>query len=405
MSIKEYDMKFLFITNPAYGHLNPQLGIISELVKKGHKVVVYNTQEFAEKIKQTGAEFRSPPFKIDKFELRQMDSALNIAEKILEIADPAITSLNNVVSYEHFDCLLHDAVSLWGKIVGLKNKIPTVSLVPSMAINSKVILAYTKYLLSDYWQEIKKPLRTLETFKRHSMFYKNIGEKTPPIFDLFINKERLNIVFTSRYFQPFAESFDSSYKFVGPIIFDRKEEQVPSELLQTDKPIVYVSLGTAFNDDIIFYKTLINAFSQLPYQAFISIGSYLKNSDLGKIPENVHVKNYLPQLEILKKSSLFISHGGMNSVNESLYFGVPMLLFPIIQEQHVNASRVEELGFGIYFHNKIINQGEIISAVQKILKDSFYSQNAKMISKTQHEAGGLTAAVNQILDYASRTTN
>lgn len=392
-------MKFLFFTNPAYGHLNPILGIVRELVKKGNKVVVYNTLEFAEKIKQTGSEFREPPFKIENFDLRMMNSAANIAEKVLDLTEKAVPAISKIIQAEKFDCLLHDSVSLWGKIAGIKNNIPAISLVPSMGINLKVILSFTKFLSSDYLQLVRQPLRTLQIFSNFSSVYKQIGEGTPLIFDLFVNKEKLNLVFTSDYFQPCRESFDSSFKFVGPVIFDRKEESVPAKLLQTDQPIIYVSLGTAFNDDIDFYKLLINSFSHLPYQVFVSIGNYLKAAELGKIPGNVYVKSYLPQLEILKKAALFISHGGMNSVNESLYFGVPMLLFPIIQEQHINSARVEKLEAGIYCKKEKTNKEILIKLINKMLTTEYYTKNAQKVGDTLVKAGGLKTAVENILSF------
>src|SRR3989344_1867575 len=392
-------MKFLFLTNPAYGNLNTVLGIITELVKKKHHVVVYNTEEFAEIIKKTGAECRLPPFSVGEFDTRKMNSALNIAEKILEITEIAVPPLTKIIQEEKFDCLFHDAMGLWGKLAAYRTKTPAVSLISSMAINKNVLLRYTKYLISDYLKEIIQPMRTLKILHSCNKIYKEMDNANDSIIDLFVNKEKLNLVFTSKYFQPISESFDPSFKFVGPIIFDRKEQAIPEKLLQTKKPKIYISLGTAFNDNIDLYKMLIKSISNSSYQIFLSIGNFIKPTDLGKIPDNIYISAYLPQLEILKEADLFISHGGMNSVNESLYFGVPMLLFPIIQEQRINASRVEELGAGIYYKQRIKGEEELITLTNKILSNNYYKKNALKIGQTLVKTGGLQTAVDHILAF------
>lgn len=396
-------MKFLFLTSPAYGHLNPMSGIMRELVKRNHKVIAYNTVEFADKIKQTGAVFREPPFKIGNFDLRQMNSAVNIAEKVLNLTEKAVPELTTILQKEKFDCLLHDSFNLWGKVAALKNNIPAISLIPCMAINLKVLLTYTKFLTTDYLQLVRQPLRTLQIFRGFKSIHNQTGNATPLIFDLFVNKEKLNLVFTSEHFQPCRESFDTSFKFIGPIIFDRQEEAVPDKLLNSKKPIIYVSLGTAHNDDVNSYKTLIDSFTGLPFQVFISIGSYVKPQQFNKLPKNVYIRNYLPQLEILKRSSLFISHGGMNSVNESLYFGVPLLLLPIIQEQRINSARVEELGAGIYYKNGTPDTAKLKLLLNKLLADKSYKNNAKKVGITLTKSGGLRTAVEYILNYVSQT--
>ena len=67
---------------------------------------------------------------------------------------------------------------------------------------------------------------------------------------------------------------------------------------------------------------------------------------LGNIPSNIWTYSYVPQLEVLQHTDLFITHGGMNSVNEAMYYGVPMLVMPVINDQPLNAAQVEKLKLG-----------------------------------------------------------
>lgn len=375
------------------------LGIVKELVKRGHEVIIYNTQDFAKKITEAGAEFRAPPVKFKEIDLRIMQSATTMAEISLYATELMVEPSVAIMKMEKPDCIIHDSLSLWGKLIGIRSGIPTIALVPSMGINIQVILTGIKHIIPDLIQLSKEPVKLLKIMRKYRSLYVKAGKNPPLIFDIFSNEEKLNIAFTSEYFQLCRNSFGSNYKFVGPIIYNRKETSIPGNLLRTEKPIVYIALGTVYNDNPDLYKRFISAFKNTKFQVFMSIGKYIKLSDLGEIPGNFYIKNYLPQLEILKKTALFISHAGMNSVNESLYFGVPMLLFPNIQEQRLNSARVEKLGAGIYVNKNIVSTDELINLANNICNNSSYKKNAQKIGKTLREAGGVEKAIEYILEF------
>ena len=161
---------------------------------------------------------------------------------------------------------------------------------------------------------------------------------------------------------------------------------------------IFISLGTVMNQDVVFYRECIKAFTGQPYEVVMVIGNKVAIEELGELPPNMHVKKYVPQLEVLKLTDLFLSHGGMNSVNESLYFGVPLLLFPQQDEQLMVARRVESLGAGLCM-NPGIKTGaeEIIQAVRRVLSDHEYAIQAERIGETFREAGGYKAAAGFIL--------
>ena len=253
-----------------------------------------------------GAEFRPPPTKIKEIDLRIMKNALKMAEVSLHTSALIVPALGIRIEEEKPDCLLHDSVAPWGKVIGKLTRIPTISLVTSMGLNYKVLLACTKYMLADYMLLLKKPLKTLNIIKAHRELYRKNGiSEVPPIYDLYGNREELNIVFTSTYFQLHRESFGKDYKFIGPIIYDRREAKLSDSFYQPGEKILYISLGTIYNDNPSFYKELVRIFSNTSYKVLISIGKYIKISDLGKVSDNILIKNYFPQLEILKKAKLF----------------------------------------------------------------------------------------------------
>src|SRR3989344_3691752 len=343
-------MKFVFLTIPAHGHLNPMLGVIRELVKRRHQVIVYNTADFADRIRETGAEFCLPPLTLDPVNFRLMKNALTLAKMSVDFSQAAVPALAKAIEKEAPDCLVHDSFSLWGKVVAKMLRLPAVALVPSIAFNLPVLWQAIPSLFSDFRLFISQPRRVWSVVSQYRRIYQENGLTKPPfILDLFANVEHLNIVFTSLYFQPKATSFDKHYRFVGPIIYERGEGELQKAILQSKKPLIYISLGTIYNDDYEFYKQIINIFANAPYRVLISVGRYISIKSLGHIPVHITVAPYFPQLKVLQQAALFISHGGANSINESLYYGVPLLLVPQIQEQRINAARVEELGAGIYF--------------------------------------------------------
>ena len=142
-------MKFIFLTIPAYGHLNAMLGVAKKLIDTGHKVIFYNTEDFKGQIEKVGAVFRRLPIDNKLIDLRVLHSALNIAEQSLIFTKILTASLVKSIHEERPDCLIHDSLCVWGKLSGIITHTPTISLVSNMTINANMMFGYAKYLLRD----------------------------------------------------------------------------------------------------------------------------------------------------------------------------------------------------------------------------------------------------------------
>src|SRR6185437_4692246 len=214
-----------------------------------------------------------------------------------------------------------------------------------------------------------------------------------------LSKENLNLVFTSMYFQPCSNSFNKTYKFVGPSIYPREDKAEFLKKLDKNKKLIYISMGTIFNDNVKFFRQCVTLFEKTEYQVVITLGHRLTEKDLPPIPSNIIVQKYVPQLEVLKRADLFINHAGMNGVSESLWYGVPMILIPQMYEQVFNAFRVQELGAGIYLKQSQATPVKILECVNKIISTESYYTNAKRIKKTFETAGGYKTAADEIINY------
>ncbi len=231
---------------------------------------------------------------------------------------------------------------------------------------------------------------------------KTYGPDIFPSNSILPCKGNFNIVYTSREFQPDTPYIDDSFHFVGPSILatTRKETDFPWDLLDPERTKIYLSLGTLYNQNIEFYRTVFRAFADHPAQFILSVGRLTDSYDLGPVPDNFIIQSIVPQLELLQKVNLFITHGGMNSVNEGLNYGVPLVVVPQQIEQAINGRQVARQRAGVvladtppYGH---LETRVLRRTVDKVLADLTYRRNAERLSRSFHEAGGYQQAATAI---------
>ena len=125
-------------------------------------------------------------------------------------------------------------------------------------------------------------------------------------------------------------------------------------------------------------------------------------SQLGAIPPNFLVRHWVPQLLARSMASLFLTRSGINSVNEALYYGVPMLLFPEIMEQKLVAAQVSSAGAGVILDERKIGVEDLRTHVQDVLRQPKFQQAARRVGVSLREAGGYERAADEILLYRER---
>jgi MGT family glycosyltransferase len=232
------------------------------------------------------------------------------------------------------------------------------------------------------------------------------GVRRPSLFEMANNPGQLNIVFTSRYFQPNGNAFNETYLFVGSSIVGRAGAPAfPFEALGKERPLIYISLGTVYNAQKDFYRRCFAAFAGSHYHVVLSVGRKTPIASLGAIPANFIVQEYVPQLDILQRAALFISHGGMNSVSDALYYGVPLVVIPQSADQPWVAKGVVRLGAGKMISRTHVSAARLRSVAEEVLTHGKYAQMSERIGKTLRDAGGperAADAIQQLLQTVTR---
>lgn len=388
--------KIVFFCIPAHGHINPTLGVVRELIERGHEVLYYSYNSFKEKIEATGAKFVS----CDEFDAEQHiepKDAVRVGKDLAfstRLLVDTTLALDDMVCQEMErlkpDCIVADSMAVWGKAVALKLGIPFVS--------STTTFAFNQHSAKIMKQSLGEMLGMIFSMGKISKDIKRLQDKGYPVknvLDIIQNDDKTDtVVYTSPEFQPCADTFSDKYAFVGPSV-----RPVTEQIEKTKEKLIYISMGTVINDQIGFYKNCIKAFADTEYQVIMSIGNLVDVKELGEIPENISVHSFVDQIAVLDKADVFLSHCGMNSVNESLYYEVPLVMYPQTNEQGGVANRVTQVGAGI--HLEKTTPSAIRSAVEKVLSDDSYLKSAKVISDGFKKCSGAKGAADKILQVCN----
>ena len=146
-------------------------------------------------------------------------------------------------------------------------------------------------------------------------------------------------------------------------------------------------MGTV-NQNREFYRNCINVLAPTGWQVIISMGTNTDHFD--DLPENIQVYESVDQMAVLSIADAFITHCGMNSASEGLYFGVPLVLFPQTPEQDAVAKRTEELGAGVRL--KSISEEDVLDALTKVINEPQYKAGAEKVSDSFRSCGGMAEA-------------
>jgi len=208
----------------------------------------------------------------------------------------------------------------------------------------------------------------------------------------------LHLVTTSPEYDYQRRDLPASVHYVGPCLYDRPSPPAEREWLgrlPSDPPIVYVTEGTCQVRGPIVLRAAMEGLRSLPVQAIMSTGMHAdrQNLPLRPVPPNITVKSWVSHGELFPKTRVVVTSGGSNTVRAALHAGVPLIVIPMEWDQLENAQRVAEAGAGIRIPLRKCTARRLRAAVERLLREPSFAQNARRIGESFARYGqGRTAA-------------
>ncbi|MEN9869653.1 MAG: hypothetical protein RLZZ171_636, partial [Cyanobacteriota bacterium] len=189
----------------------------------------------------------------------------------------------------------------------------------------------------------------------------------------------------------------SCFHFTGSFSNPASRESIafPYEQL-TGQPLIYASLGTLQNQLLWIFEMIAQACADMDAQLAIALGGGTNPAALSELPGNPIVVGYAPQLELLQRATLTITHAGLNTTLESLSNGVPMVAIPITNDQPGVAARIAWTGTGEVVPLKKVTVKKLQQAIKQVLTDNAYRQNALKLQAAMQQSGGTSKAADII---------
>jgi zeaxanthin glucosyltransferase len=401
---------------PLPGHLNPLYALGRTLVRRGHRVTVFSLPDVETSV--TAAGLRFAPLGCEEYPIGSMAPLLQALKQqqgyrsTLFVIQEAARVLRVILNYAP-PALLHEGVNAvladqnepGAASVAEHLRLPFASICTSLPINREPEIppSFTN------WDYGTGPLSKL----RNKVGY-GISDVLTRKLQATLNEYRklwgLRLLRSpDDSFSPIAQiaqmpaEFDfprrrlpPTFHYTGPWLDDKTEDsplarEFPFERLD-GRPILYASLGTLQSSNHRHFNTIAEACVGLDLQVVISVGAG-EAAQLPDLPGNHLVVRYAPQLALLKRAAVTITHAGMNTMMQALYFGSPVIAVPLAHDQPAIAARLKRTGAGVVFSPDQLTVPKLRSAIDSILaKDSPWQAQARRMRDAITEAGGVTRA-------------
>lgn len=207
-------------------------------------------------------------------------------------------------------------------------------------------LSWMKIRRNRWFIFFKKKLNTVYTDRRSILqkYAKEVGFPRKFIRKNYwpgpFSYEGLPVISITAESLEFDHDVRAGLKYVGPMVYEQRKEETLDDVIEnrleaifteranSSKRLIYCSVSTFSQGDTAFLKRVVAAVKgRKNWELIISLGGKLETEDLGELPDNVHAFKRVPQLRVLKAADLSINHGGIHTINESLHFRTPMLVY------------------------------------------------------------------------------
>ncbi|MFD4639778.1 macrolide family glycosyltransferase [Lentzea sp. NPDC058436] len=347
------------------GHLLPALGMIAELVRRGHRVTCPATAPFTAAV--TGCGATAIPYGTT-LPADLPSSLYNATRLALTEAESALPQLEETFRDDRPDLVVWDIAAWTGGVLAHRLDVPNVLVEGLLSSNEHWSLG-TEVL----------PPRTFDpaAVRFFTRVHGFLGSALPE----FVSGARRRIALFPRQFQPEGDTFGDEVVFTGPCLTERAFQ---GTWKPPDRPVVLATTGT---------QVCADAARGMPWH-LVTKGKVLSPAI------NVETHDEVPQLAVLEHASVFVTRGGMGGVMEALHHGVPMIVVPHMTDQRLNGRRVEELGLGVLLDTVTVEG--VRSLVDQLATDSAISARVKDMRRMMHRAGGSAAAADVVEEELAR---
>ncbi|MFE7839803.1 macrolide-inactivating glycosyltransferase [Streptomyces sp. NPDC057474] len=378
----------------AHGHVNPSLEVIRELVARGHRVTYAIPPAFAEKVAETGAEpklWHSTLPGPDADPAAWGTTLLDNVEPFLNDAIQALPQLVEAYEGDEPDLVLHDITAYPAPVLAHRWGVKAISLSPNLVAWE----GYDEEVAQPMWVEPKKTERGKAYFARFQAWLEENGITDDP--EVFYTMPARSLVLIPKALQPNADRVDESrYTFVGACQGDRAAQGDWARPVGAEK-VLLISLGSSFTKQPDFYRECVQAFGDLPgWHMVLQVGRHVDPAELGRIPANVEVRDWVPQLAILKQADAFITHAGAGGSQEGLATATPMVAVPQAVDQFGNADMLQSLGVARHLPMEEATAEALREAVLALAGDPEVARRLKEVQQGMAGEGGTPRAADLI---------
>jgi zeaxanthin glucosyltransferase len=401
---------------PGTGHINPMTALARRLKQHGHDVVIFGIADTEARVRAAGVEFHLigeqdyPPGTLQKLdqrlgELKGLATFRFTVERVKNTARMILRDGPAAVAEENVDALLVDEADMGGNVAEYLG-LPFVSVaffppliqsdrVPAFCFGWKagqdVVSRFRNRLGFALLSKVAAPIFDLVNRQRRAWGLKPLKRSTDALSKL------AQIAQLPRALEFDVEGFPAELHYAGPFVDAQQRPHIDFQWEKLNgKPLIYASLGTLQNGSEEIFRTIAAACAGLDAQLVISLGGGLDPVRLGQLAGDPIVVKFAPQLELVKRAAVVITHAGLNTVLESLAEGVPLVALPLGNDQPGVAARVAARGAGVVLSRRGLNVARLRDAVRDVLTEDRYRNAARWLQAEMGKVDGLEIAVNVI---------
>ncbi len=362
--------KIMFVSFPGSGHINPSINLCKELADNNVKVLYYTFEKYYPKFNGINIELCSYPKefvnyyddinKVISKDYSKHYSAFSLLNLLYTFAERLVSFFIEEMDRVKPDLVIGDPFTIWGKAAARYHNIP----LANFFCTAMGDFLYLKKSPAHQWGTVKSFFldfpHLINFTKTKKRIDKKIGKLIDKPTDVLAHQNNFTMVMTSRELHPNGDLYPDNVKFVGPAHVE--DTQLPDV-----RDTIFISIGTLVNSDT-FWDICIEATKDLGYKVVISFGGNKDNKVTKDIPSNITIHNNLSLEDyrsIIKKSVLFVNHGGFNSISDAILYRTPLLICPATVENTSNGQMLESYGCGLLYPYKKI---EVIKLRKKILE-------------------------------------